>query len=100
MHYKTVKITIISLILGGYPALHDYFLSGISPVLNTISKILLLGFFLYAIRLVFIEVNRRTKVVQIVILLISILAGLIVANVISKKHDEDLPRKYHMTEDP
>ncbi|WP_299249031.1 hypothetical protein [uncultured Aquimarina sp.] len=91
---NTIKIILISLIIGLYTGFQLRYFSGMNPIMDITIKIIILGLLCIAIILIFKESNRKLKLIQSGILIMSIVIGALGANFINNDRIENPPRTY------
>ena len=94
MESKTIKVTLISIIIGLYFMFHLPYFSGMNPIIDLVIKIIILALFISSIILIFKESNRKLKSIQCIILIAGIGIGIFVAGLISNYRIEKPIRTY------
>ncbi len=94
MKSKTLKITLISIIIGLYLAFNFRYFSGMNPLIGIILKIFILTLLIFSMILILKEPNRKQKLIQCTILITCIGIGLFGNYIMDNNENDNSLRTY------
>ncbi len=99
MKAKIILTTLLSILVGLYIVLHHNFISGMNPFLGKIFTAIMIGILIWNLILIFKEPHKKSKLIQLSILILVIVIGFYKAKTDLDSLSEENPRIYYQTDD-
>lgn len=98
MKSKIILTTLLSILVGLYIALHHNFISGTNPFLGKIFTAIMIGILIWNLILIFKDSDKKSKLIQLSILILAIVIGLYKAKTDLDSFTGENPRIYYQTD--